>query len=67
MTPFSVEVTNSKNGVQDFNIDKVLNPFVREDADVMRHGLRKSAIHIEITQIDFADGTTLKELDELAE
>ena len=67
LTPFSVEVTNSKNGVQDFNIDKVLNPFVREDADVMRHGLRKSAIHIEITQIDFADGTTLKELNELKE
>ncbi len=67
LTPFSVEVADSKNGVQDFNVDKVLNPFVREDADVMRHGLRKSAIHIEITQLDFADGTTLKEFDELPE
>ncbi len=67
VTPFSVDVTGNKNGVQDFNVDKVLNPFVREDADVMRHGLRKSFIHIEITQIEFADGTILRELNELPE
>ena len=65
MTPFSIDVAGSEQGVQTFEVDKVLNPFVREDANVMRHGLKRSALHIEITQIDFADGTTLKQLIEL--
>lgn len=62
VTPFSIDVEGSPQGVQNFEVSKVLNPFVREDADVMRHGLKKSDLHIEITQIDFADGTTLKQL-----
>ena len=65
VTPFSIDVAGSEQGVQTFEVDKVLNPFVREDANVMRHGLKRSALHIEITQIDFADGTTLKQLIEL--
>ena len=65
VTPFSIDVAGSPQGVQIFELDKVLNPFVREDANVMRHGLKRSDLHIEITQIDFADGTTLKEFIEL--
>ena len=67
LTPFSVDMIDRENGVQDFNVEKVLNPFVREDAEVMRHGLRRNNLHIEIKQIDFVDGTTLKEFDELPE
>ena len=65
ITPFSIDTVGSEAGEQIFEIEKVLNPFVREDADVMRHGLRKNNLHIEITQIEFADGSTLKEFDEL--
>lgn len=65
VTPFSIDVAGSSQGIQTFELDKVLNPFVREDANVMRHGLKKSDLHIEVTQIDFADGTTLKQLIEL--
>ena len=43
--------------------DKILNPFVREDADIMRHGLKKSAIHIDITEVDYLDGTSLKQYE----
>lgn len=65
LTPFSVDMVGRGQGVQDFNVDKVLNPFVREDVEVMRHGIRKNALHIEVTQMDFVDGTTLKEYEEL--
>ena len=65
VTPFSIDMVGREQGEQTFDIDKVLNPFVCEDADVMRHGLRSSALHIEITQIEFADGSTLKEFDAL--
>ena len=65
VTPFSIDVIEGVQDDQLFNIDKVLNPFVREDADVMRHGLRKNNLHIEITQIEFLDGSTLKEFSEL--
>ena len=65
ITPFSLDMSGRENGVQDFYVDKTLNPFVREDVEVMRHGLRKDMIHFEVTQIDFADGTTLKEYTEL--
>lgn len=65
VTPFSIDIIEHKQGVQDFSVNKVLNPFVREDADVMRHGLKRSSVHINVTQIDFVDGTTLKEVDEL--
>ena len=67
ITPFSIDMIGRGNGVQDFNVDKTLNPFVREDVEVMRHGLRKDNLHFEITQIDFIDGTTLKEFTELPE
>ena len=67
LTPFLIDMVGREPGVQTFDINKVLNPFVREDADVMRHGLRKNSLHIEVTQIEFADGSTLKEFSELPE
>ena len=67
VTPFSIDMNGMENGVQDFTVDKTLNPFVREDVEVMRHGLRKNNLHFEVTQIDFVDGTTLKEFTELPE
>ena len=54
-------------GVQTFDVKKTLNPFVRADVDAMKHGLRKKDIHIEVTEIIFADGTNLKLLDQLPE
>ena len=65
ITPFELEVTNAENGVQTFEINKILNPFVKQDSDVMKHGFRKSALHIEITEIDYLDGTILKEIENL--
>ena len=56
-----------EQGTQTFEVDKILNPFVREDVDVMRHGLRKDMIHIEVTQVEFIDGSTLKQFDALPE
>jgi len=67
VTPFSVDMVGREQGTQTFEVDKVLNPFVREDVDVMRHGLRKDMIHIEVTQVEFIDGSTLKQFDELPE
>ena len=67
VTPFSVDMVGREQGTQTFEVDKVLNPFVREDVDVMRHGLRKDMIHIEITQVEFIDGSTLKQFDALPE
>lgn len=66
-TPFAVDITNRSQGLQTFNVTKTLNPFVRADADAMKHGFRKSDIHIEVTEIIFADGTSLKQLDSLPE
>lgn len=65
VTPFWVDMAGRKPGVQTFDVEKILNPFVREDAEVMKHGLRRNNLRIEITQINFADGTTLKEAEEL--
>ena len=67
VTPFEIDMAYKPKGLQTFNVDKVLNPFVKQDAEAMKHGLRKSAIHIEITEVDFMDGTTLKQFDELPE
>lgn len=67
ITPFEIEVTDEENGVQTFEINKTLNPFVKQDSDVMKRGLKKSAIHIEITEIDYVDGTVLKEIERLPE
>ena len=66
-TPFSIEIDNEKQGLQTFEINRTLNPFVKQDSDAMKHGVRKSAIHIEITEIDYLDGTILKEYDKLPE
>ena len=65
ITPFEIVMAYKPKGLQTFTVDKVLNPFVREDADAMKHGLRKSDLHVEITEIIFMDGTSLKQLDEL--
>ncbi len=67
VTPFEIDMAYKPKGLQTFNVDKVLNPFVKQDAEAMKHGLRKSAIHIEITEVDFMDGTNLKQFDELPE
>jgi len=65
VTPFEIDVYQKPTGLQTFNVDKVLNPFVKQDADVMKHGLRKSDLHVEITEIIYADGTNLKQFDEI--
>ena len=65
ITPFEIDLAYKPKGLQSFNIDKVLNPFVRADADVMRHGLKKSSIHIEIVEVVYRDGTILKQFDKL--
>ena len=65
VTPFEIDMAYHPQGLQTFTVDKILNPFVREDADVMRHGLKKSAIHIQITEVDYMDGKSLKQYDEL--
>ena len=65
--PFTIDVIDDKQGVQTFNLTKTLNPFVRADADAMKHGFKKSDLHIEVTEIIFADGTNLKLHDSLPE
>lgn len=65
VAPFVIDMADHAQGVQSFNVTKTLNPFVRADVDAMKHGLKPSDIHIEITEIIFADGTNLKQLDEL--
>ena len=67
ITPFEIDMAFKPKGLQTFTVDKVLNPFVRQDADAMKHGLKKSAIHIEIVEVDFMDGTTLKQFDTIPE
>ena len=63
--PFAIDMTGVEQGVQIFNVTKTLNPFVRADADAMKHGFKKNDIQIEVTEIIFADGTNLKLLDRL--
>lgn len=65
VTPFEIDMAYKPTGLQDFIIGKTLNPFVREDADAMKYGLKKSDLHIEITEIIYMDGTSLKQLEEL--
>lgn len=67
ITPFEIDMAFKPKGLQTFTVDKVLNPFVRQDADAMKHGLKKSAIHIEIVEVDFMDGTILKQFDTIPE
>lgn len=64
ITPFEIDMAYKPTGLQTFTIDKVLNPFVRQDSDAMKHGLRKSDLHIEITELIYMDGTTLKQLED---
>ena len=63
--PFTIDMVDAAQGLQTFNVTKTLNPFVRADSDAMKHGLKKNDIHIEVTEIIFADGTSLKQLDRL--
>ena len=63
--PFTIDMSNAAQGLQTFNVTKTLNPFVRADSDAMKHGLKKKDIHVEVTEIIFADGTSLKLLDRL--
>ena len=63
--PFVIDASQIEQGVQTFNVTKTLNPFVRADVDAMKHGFKKNDIHIEVTEIIFADGTNLKPLDRL--
>ena len=62
-TPFAIDIIGQ--GLQTFHVTKTLNPFIRADADAMKHGFRKNDLRIEVTEIIFADGTNLKELDSL--
>ena len=64
-SPFEIDLTQAAQGVQTFNITKTLNPFVRSDVDAMKHGFKKSDVKIEVMEIIFADGTSLKPLDRL--
>ncbi len=63
--PFVIDMAYHPTGLQTFKIDKVLNPFVRSDVDIMKHGLRRSALRAEIDEVDFLDGTSIKILDKL--
>lgn len=65
--PFTIDMIDAAQGIQIFNVTKTLNPFVRADVDAMKHGFKKNDIHIEVTEIIFADGTSLKQLDSLPE
>ena len=67
ITPFAIDMSDGKQGVQTFHVEKTLNPFIRADVDAMKHGLSKRDIKLEVTEIIFADGTILKQLDELPE
>ena len=65
VAPFEIDMVGRAQGIQSFNVTKTLNPFIRADVDAMKHGLKKREIRIEVTEIIFADGTNLKQLDEL--
>lgn len=67
--PFAIYLSDAltEDGVQTFIVDKVLNPFVRADANVMRHGLKKKDLHLEVTEIVFSDGTSVRKFDQLPE
>lgn len=64
-SPFVIDMDQHPQGLQTFTVKKTLNPFVRTDSNAMKHGLRKDEIRIEVTEIVFADGTILKQLDQL--
>ena len=64
-SPFEIDMFQHPQGLQTFTVKKILNPFVRTDSNAMKHGLRKDEIHIEVTEVIFADGTNLKQLENL--
>lgn len=64
-TPFEIDMAYHPQGLQTFNIDKTLNPFVRGDVNIMRHGMRRSQIRAEIDEIIFLDGSNIKVMDRL--
>ena len=63
--PFTIDMAYHPQGLQTFNVDKVLNPFVRGDVNIMKHGMRRSQLVAEIDEIIFLDGTNIKALDKL--
>lgn len=67
VAPFEIDMVGKAQGVQTFNVTKTLNPFIRADVDAMKHGFKKRELRIEVTEIIFADGTSLKQLDRLPE
>ena len=66
-TQFELDMTQAEQGLQTFEINKTLNPFIRADSDAMKHGLKKKNVQIEVTEIIFYDGSSLKLLDKLPE
>ncbi|MBQ7454764.1 MAG: hypothetical protein IJS69_06930 [Selenomonadaceae bacterium] len=64
-SPFEIDMVQHPQGLQTFTVTKTLNPFVRSDAEAMKRGLKKNELQIEVTEIVFADGTNLKQLDQL--
>lgn len=64
-SPFALDMAYHPTGLQTFYIDKVLNPFVRADVDIMKHGFSRRALHAEIDEVDFLDGSSLKILEQL--
>ena len=63
--PFTIDMAYHPQGLQTFNVDKVLNPFVRGDVNIMKRGMRRSQLRAEIDEIIFLDGTNLKVMDKL--
>ena len=63
--PFTIDMAYHPQGLQTFNVDKVLNPFVRGDVNIMKRGLKRSQLTVEINEIIFLDGTNIKALDKL--
>lgn len=63
--PFTIDMAYHPQGLQTFNVDKVLNPFVRGDVNIMKHGMRRSQLRAEIDEIIFLDGSNIKALDKL--
>ena len=63
--PFTIDMAYHPQGLQTFNIDKVLNPFVRGDVNIMKHGMRRNQLRAEIDEIIFLDGSNIKAMDKL--
>ena len=52
-------------GEQTIDVEKILSPFVKAEVNLMKHGIHGEDLSLEILQIDYADGSTLKILEEL--